>query len=72
MARFPFLSYLVLGSYSFPLCQEDENTAEKSRFVTVELSCGRTAAGTFMFYSQFKVDGGCSFCVQFLGGAALS
>lgn len=51
---FSSMSYLVLGFCSFLLCQEDKGTTKK--FFTVELSCGRTAVGTFMSYSQIKVD----------------
>lgn len=68
----PCHSYLVMGSCSFLLCQEDKNTTEKSKYVTVELHCGRTAVGTFMFIPRLKLIGVVMFCVEFFGGVALS
>lgn len=53
-------------------CQEDKNTTEESTFVAVELRRGRTAVGTFMFYSQIEVDWGGYVLWTDFGGVALS
>lgn len=49
MSLFPPVTYLVLRSCSFLLCQEDENTTENPRSAAWELLCGKTAVRTFMF-----------------------